>query len=137
MVSRAEEFVARRRKAVAAPARRGTADVAQVAPIVRGACSEKDKTIEGAWRRLMLEFRATDAVLNFVNAKDLARVSQAGVVTPDHTIRTKNWPLVLPPPDPGKTCRLRPRRARHGGPIRRALSPLFRAAQCPRRPYQT
>jgi len=50
----------------------------------------------------VLEFRATDAVLNFINAKDLARLSQAGVVTPDHTIRTKNWPLVLPPPDPGK-----------------------------------
>src|SRR6202451_1331984 len=52
MVSRAEDFIARRRKSVAAmaPARRGSADVAQVAPIVRGACSEKDKTIEGAWR---------------------------------------------------------------------------------------
>jgi rhamnose utilization protein RhaD (predicted bifunctional aldolase and dehydrogenase)/NAD(P)-dependent dehydrogenase (short-subunit alcohol dehydrogenase family) len=102
MVSRAEEFIARRRKAATAPARRGTAEVAQVAPIVRGACSEKDKTIEGAWRRLVLEFRATDAVLNFIGSKDLARTSQAGVVTPDHTIRTKNWPLVLPPPDPGK-----------------------------------
>jgi rhamnose utilization protein RhaD (predicted bifunctional aldolase and dehydrogenase)/NAD(P)-dependent dehydrogenase (short-subunit alcohol dehydrogenase family) len=104
MVSRAEDFVARRRKSVAAtaPARRGAADLAQVAPIVRGACSEKDKTIEGAWRRLVLEFRATDAVLNFINARDLARISQAGVVTPDHTIRTKNWPLVLPPPDPAK-----------------------------------
>ena len=102
MVSRAEDFVARRRKPATAPARRGTAEVAQIAPIVRGACSEKDKTIEGAWRRLVLEFRATDAVLNFINAKDLARLSQAGVVTPDHTIRTKNWPLVLPPPDPGK-----------------------------------
>jgi rhamnose utilization protein RhaD (predicted bifunctional aldolase and dehydrogenase)/NAD(P)-dependent dehydrogenase (short-subunit alcohol dehydrogenase family) len=104
MVSRAEEFVARRRKSVAAtaPARRGSADVALIAPIVRSACSEKDKTTEGAWRRLVLEFRATDAVLNFINAKDLARTSQAGVVTPDHTIRTKNWPLLLPPPDPGK-----------------------------------
>src|SRR5580700_5943111 len=104
MVSRAEDFVARRRKSVAVtvPARRGSADVAQIAPIVRGACSEKDKTIEGAWRRLVLEFRATDTVLNFVNAKDLARLSQAGVVTPDHTIRTKNWPLVLPSPDCGK-----------------------------------
>jgi rhamnose utilization protein RhaD (predicted bifunctional aldolase and dehydrogenase)/NAD(P)-dependent dehydrogenase (short-subunit alcohol dehydrogenase family) len=102
MVSRAEDFVARCRKSVAAPARRGSADVALIAPIVRGACSEKDKAIEGAWRRLVLEFRATEAVLNFINAKDLARSSQTGVVTPDHTIRTKNWPLVLPPPDPGK-----------------------------------
>src|SRR5207245_1141683 len=28
--------------------------------------------------------------------------SQAGVVTPDHTIRTKNWPLVVPAPEGGK-----------------------------------
>jgi NAD(P)-dependent dehydrogenase (short-subunit alcohol dehydrogenase family) len=102
MVSRAEDFIARRRKSVAAPARRGPADVAQIAPIVRGACSEKDKAVEGAWRRLILEFRATDAILNFMASKDLARTSQSGVVTPDHTIRTKNWPLVLPPADPGK-----------------------------------
>jgi rhamnose utilization protein RhaD (predicted bifunctional aldolase and dehydrogenase)/NAD(P)-dependent dehydrogenase (short-subunit alcohol dehydrogenase family) len=104
MVSRAEDFVARRRKsgAAAAPARRGTAEVAQVAPIVRGACSEKDASVEGAWRRLVLEFRTNDAVLSFLAAKDLARTSQSGVVTPDHTIRTKNWPLVLPPADPTK-----------------------------------
>jgi rhamnose utilization protein RhaD (predicted bifunctional aldolase and dehydrogenase)/NAD(P)-dependent dehydrogenase (short-subunit alcohol dehydrogenase family) len=104
MVTLAETFIARHRKpvAVAAPAQRKHADVAQIAPIVRGACSEKDKKIEGAWHRLIVEFRATDAVLGFVNGKDLTRLSQAGVVTPDHTIRTKNWPLVLPPPEPGK-----------------------------------
>ena len=38
----------------------------QVAPIVRGACSEKDDTAEGAWRRLVLEFRGSDAVLTFL-----------------------------------------------------------------------
>ena len=69
---------------------------------MRGACSEKDEKIEGAWRRLVLDFRCGDGVLGFVNGKDLSRLSQAGVVTPDHTIRTKNWPLVLPAPQPGK-----------------------------------
>jgi rhamnose utilization protein RhaD (predicted bifunctional aldolase and dehydrogenase)/NAD(P)-dependent dehydrogenase (short-subunit alcohol dehydrogenase family) len=102
MVSRAEEFIARRRKSVATAARRGAADVASIAPIVRGACSEKDNVVEGAWRRLIVEFRATDAILNFIAAKDLARTSQSGVITPDHTIRTKNWPLVLPPADPAR-----------------------------------
>jgi NAD(P)-dependent dehydrogenase (short-subunit alcohol dehydrogenase family) len=29
-------------------------------------------------------------------------LSEGGVVTPDHTIRTKNWPLVLPNPDAGR-----------------------------------
>jgi NAD(P)-dependent dehydrogenase (short-subunit alcohol dehydrogenase family) len=33
-----------------------------------------------------------------VNGKDVDRYSQVGVVTPDHTIRTKNWPLLVPAP---------------------------------------
>jgi rhamnose utilization protein RhaD (predicted bifunctional aldolase and dehydrogenase)/NAD(P)-dependent dehydrogenase (short-subunit alcohol dehydrogenase family) len=104
MVTLAENFVASRRTPgpIAASAPRKHAELAEIAPIVRGVCSEKDKKLEGAWRRLILEFRATDAVLNFVNSRDLARISQLGVVTPDHTIRTKNWPLVLPSAEPGK-----------------------------------
>jgi rhamnose utilization protein RhaD (predicted bifunctional aldolase and dehydrogenase)/NAD(P)-dependent dehydrogenase (short-subunit alcohol dehydrogenase family) len=104
MVSLAEDFIARRRKSVVAatPVPHRHADVAQVAPIVRGACSESDKKAEGAWRRLILEFRATGTILNFVDGADLARLGQAGVVTPDHTIRTKNWPLILPPAAPAK-----------------------------------
>jgi len=102
MVSLAEAHIARNRKSVTAAAPRADASVAQIAPLVRGACSEKDGKIEGAWRRLVLEFRGGDAVLNFLDAKDLDRLSQAGVATPDHTIRTKNWPLVLPAPGAGK-----------------------------------
>ena len=98
MVTLAETFMARSRTSVAAPAQtpRRHAAVAAIAPILRGACSQKDDAIEGAWRRLVLEFRASDAVLDFVDRKDLPRLSESGVITPDHTIRTKNWPLVLP-----------------------------------------
>ena len=102
MVSLAEEFIERHKKAVAAILPREAAALPEIAPIVRGACAEKDEKIEGAWRRLVLDFRCSDGVLGFVNGKDLSRLSQAGVVTPDHTIRTKNWPLVLPAPQPGK-----------------------------------
>ena len=102
MVSLAEDFIARNRKSVVVTPSRGSAAVAAVAPIVRGACSGKDDAIEGAWRRLVLEFRGGDAVLNFLGTKDLARLAEAGVITPDHTIRTKNWPLLLPAPAPGK-----------------------------------
>ena len=104
MVSLAEDFIARNRKAAAirAPALSDLALVAAVAPIVRGACSRKDAHIEGAWHRLVLEFRSGDAVINFLKNKDLRRLSESGVITPDHTIRTKNWPLVLPPPEAGK-----------------------------------
>jgi rhamnose utilization protein RhaD (predicted bifunctional aldolase and dehydrogenase)/NAD(P)-dependent dehydrogenase (short-subunit alcohol dehydrogenase family) len=102
MVSLAEDFIARNRKSVAVTARRRAGALAEIAPIVRGACSEKDDAVEGAWRRLVLEFRGNDAVLNFLGSNELDRLSEAGVITPDHTIRTKNWPLVLPMPEPGK-----------------------------------
>jgi rhamnose utilization protein RhaD (predicted bifunctional aldolase and dehydrogenase)/NAD(P)-dependent dehydrogenase (short-subunit alcohol dehydrogenase family) len=72
-----------------------------IAPLVRGACSFKDGHIEGAWRRLILDFRTNDAILNFVNGKDVARYSQEGVITPDTTIRIKNTPLLLPAPAKG------------------------------------
>ena len=58
MVSRAEEFLARGRKtlpAAALPAR--IAPLAEVAPILRGACSLADDRVEGAFRRLVLDFR--------------------------------------------------------------------------------
>jgi len=50
---------------------------------------------------MILDFRTSPAILNYVNGRDLARYSQIGVVTPDHTIRTKNWPLIVPAPDAG------------------------------------
>jgi rhamnose utilization protein RhaD (predicted bifunctional aldolase and dehydrogenase)/NAD(P)-dependent dehydrogenase (short-subunit alcohol dehydrogenase family) len=104
MVSLAEARIQRGRRAVFATAQlpQKLAPLAQVAPVLRGACSLKDVKVEGAWRRLILEFRANQAILDFVNGAELARYSQAGVVTPDHTIRTKNWPLVVAAPADGK-----------------------------------
>ena len=102
MVSRAEDFIARNRKTFAlATLARDIAAAKVVAPIVRGACSLKDEQIEGAWRRLVLEFRTNGAMLDFF-ATSLPRVKDEGVATPDHTIRTKSWPLVLPYPEVGK-----------------------------------
>jgi rhamnulose-1-phosphate aldolase/alcohol dehydrogenase len=74
----------------------GILPLAEVAPIVRGACALK--VTSGAHRRLVLEFRKSDLIRNFVNGADVKRYAAAGVVTPDHTIRTKNWPLVLEAP---------------------------------------
>ncbi|HEV3372010.1 MAG TPA: bifunctional aldolase/short-chain dehydrogenase [Xanthobacteraceae bacterium] len=104
LVTRAEERLTRNRSAVFETAHlsQATAPLALVAPVLRGACSAKDERGEGAWRRLILEFRATPDILNFVNGAELARYGQAGVVTPDHTIRTKNWPLLLRAPEDGK-----------------------------------
>jgi len=104
MVTLAEERLRRSRKAVFASARmpQQIAGSVDVAPIVRGVCALKDETVEGAWKRFILEFRGGDTILNFVNGAELARYALAGVVTPDHTIRTKNWPLIAPAPEAGK-----------------------------------
>ncbi|MGH6770356.1 MAG: bifunctional aldolase/short-chain dehydrogenase [Xanthobacteraceae bacterium] len=104
LVTRAEERLARNRKAVFVTAQLPQAIAARagVAPVVRGACSLKDNAKQGDWRRLVLDFRATPAVLDFVNGAEIARYSQSGVVTPDHTIRTKNWPLIVPASADGK-----------------------------------
>jgi rhamnose utilization protein RhaD (predicted bifunctional aldolase and dehydrogenase)/NAD(P)-dependent dehydrogenase (short-subunit alcohol dehydrogenase family) len=105
MVSLAEAALRRGRRAVFATAQlpQAVMPLAAIAPIVRGACSLPDDKVEGAFRRLILDFRAGDAILNFVNGAEVTRYATAGVVTPDHTIRTKNWPLVVPAPE-GKTA---------------------------------
>ncbi len=103
MVARAEDRLARNRKAVFVSAQlpQRLAPLAEVAPLLRGAASEPEKA-EGAWRRLILDFRVSSSIRNFVDGAALARYSQAGVVTPDHTIRTKNWPLLVPAPAEGR-----------------------------------
>jgi rhamnose utilization protein RhaD (predicted bifunctional aldolase and dehydrogenase)/NAD(P)-dependent dehydrogenase (short-subunit alcohol dehydrogenase family) len=102
-VTLAEERLQRGRKVlVVAKLPAQIANSTAVAPIIRGACALKDDKIEGAWTRMILDFRTNDTILNFVNGAELARYSQAGVVTPDHTIRTKNWPLIVPAPQAGK-----------------------------------
>src|SRR2546423_289541 len=108
-VTLAEERLKRQRKAVFGSAQmpQQIANSTDIAAIIRGACAVKDEMIEGAWKRFILEFRANDAILNFINGAELARYSQAGVVTPDHTIRTKNWPLILPAPEAGKLDKVR------------------------------
>jgi rhamnose utilization protein RhaD (predicted bifunctional aldolase and dehydrogenase)/NAD(P)-dependent dehydrogenase (short-subunit alcohol dehydrogenase family) len=101
MVTRAEERLSRKRKAVFVTAQmpQQIARNAAVAPILRGAVAIKDSKTDGAWKRFIADFRSSPDILNFVNGRDIARYSQAGVVTPDHTIRTKNWPMIVPAPN--------------------------------------
>src|SRR5664280_2502028 len=103
-VTRAENRLKKNRKAVFAGAKlpQRIAPALEVAPILRGACTLRDAGGEGAHRRPILEFRVSDAILNFVNGKDVARYACAGVVTPDHVIRSKPWPLIVPAPQVGK-----------------------------------
>ena len=151
LVTLAEGRLQRNRTAVFVTAQlpQAIAPLTVVAPILRGACSRKDARIEGAWRRLILDFRTGPDIMNFVGGADIARYSQAGVVTPDHTIRTKNWPLVVAAPENGKADDFKHaahaavkafveryddyftrQNARVGG-IKKALDPLPRVALVP------
>ena len=76
------------------------AEAAEIAPIIRGACAIKRDNAEPV--RFIAELRTGPEILAYVNAEEVHSHSQRGVVTPDHIIRTKNKPLLVPPPEAGK-----------------------------------
>lgn len=99
LVTLAEERLSQNRK----PARQAQlpanlAPLSQIAPILRGAVALQKNPTTGTAKRQILDFRVSPAILAYVNGAELSRYSQQGVVTPDHTIRTKNWPLLVPAP---------------------------------------
>ena len=78
------------------------ATVAEIAPIVRGAVALPPDKPGAEPTRFVMSFRTGPEILAYVNGAELGDYSQRGVVTPDHIIRTKNVPLVLPPPASGE-----------------------------------
>jgi len=76
------------------------APVAEVAPILRGLAA-LDRA-NGEPLRWVLDFRTGPGILEFVNGQDVDRYSQQGTATPDHVIRTKQKPLITPPPEAGR-----------------------------------
>jgi rhamnulose-1-phosphate aldolase/alcohol dehydrogenase len=102
-VTLAEERLKRQRKAlVPAALPKELAKLPQIAPVLRGAVAIEKDTMAGTAKRQILDFRTNEKILAYVNGKDVARYAQVGVVTPDHTIRTKNWPLLVPAPEAAK-----------------------------------
>ncbi len=78
------------------------AAAADIAPILRGLAAQPIDAPDGVWKRWVSTFRTSPAILAFVNGEDVQRYAQQGTVTPDHVIRTKPKPLLLPAPEPGK-----------------------------------
>lgn len=103
-VSRAEAHLAKCRRSVFAGAvlPKAVAAAADIAPIIRGACAVKHAAGDAEPERFLLEFRSGPDILNYVNGAELAQYSQRGVVTPDHVIRTKALPLLVPAPEADK-----------------------------------
>ena len=65
--------------------------LADVAPVLRGTLAAR--------RPGVLDFRTSDAILDYLAGQDLGRYANVGPVTPDHVIRTKPRPLILDPAD--------------------------------------
>lgn len=61
---------------------------AALAPVLRGFCSSQTKMIG--------HFTDDDRALEFINSNDLDRLAPLGTSCPDHFLRTKISPLVLP-----------------------------------------
>jgi len=102
-VTLAEERLAKNRKPLTpASLPKNIARLSDIAPILRGAVAIERNAMAGTVKRQILCFRTSPTILAYVNGAELARYSQQGVVTPDHTIRTKNWPLIVPAPDAHK-----------------------------------
>jgi rhamnose utilization protein RhaD (predicted bifunctional aldolase and dehydrogenase)/NAD(P)-dependent dehydrogenase (short-subunit alcohol dehydrogenase family) len=91
-VEMAEAFIRKKRPAKTRAAPRedsgGAGPYRDLGPILRGRLGEGE-------RRHLLCLRQGAAVREFVDRPDLKDLSQRGVVTPDHVIRTKRLPLLL------------------------------------------
>jgi NAD(P)-dependent dehydrogenase (short-subunit alcohol dehydrogenase family) len=100
-VSMAEDYVAKygkpAPKAAAAAATLARPD--EIAPILRGAVAF-DRG-EGRYDRFVVDFRTSERIRDFLAYRDIERLAQTGVSTPDLVIRIKNKPILLDTPDGG------------------------------------
>jgi rhamnulose-1-phosphate aldolase/alcohol dehydrogenase len=70
------------------PAEQRQTQAALLAPVLRGLCSSD--------RHMVGHFTDDERVLEFINSTDLDRLAPMGTSCPDHFLRTKISPLVLP-----------------------------------------
>lgn len=94
-VSRAEAFIADKLQENPTPTSPNCErpDLDLVMPLLRGALSFVDDT--GYKRTFHLHLRTSDAIQNSINMPNAETLMVSGVLTPDHVIRTKNYPLYL------------------------------------------
>lgn len=97
LVTRAEAFIATRfTPCEAARKAHGGQNAAEVLPVLRGILAGG---ADGRWpSHWILDRRATPEIMRLVEDPRLAEWAGRGVATPDHVIRTKRHPLVLPRP---------------------------------------
>lgn len=96
MVDRAERTIeqAGRSRATKTSQRKAATSASAFLPELRGALTES--LDYNGWRRVVLDWRRGPETLTYVGRPDLAEISQSGPATPDHVLRIKPWPLILP-----------------------------------------
>ncbi len=74
-----------------------SAKASEILPMLRGIIGDSNADFTGNRDQAMpvMELRNGDDVQAFFKRRDLASLSRRGVATPDHIIRTKNYPLHL------------------------------------------
>ncbi len=98
LVTLVESYLAKGKKQVfqGASFNHGNLGHSDLGPLIRGAFRMKDKLSFDGNSRFILEFRTSDIILNHAALATESGDREPWIVTPDHTIRTKNWPLLLP-----------------------------------------
>lgn len=92
LVSRAESRISQTWVGPRRPVGGTDSDASRLAVKLRGALSRR--------RHMIVRCDTTPRVRAFVDRRDLNAISQQGPATPDHVLRTKRLPLVLPSNDP-------------------------------------
>ena len=98
VIEKASEFIAKKieekgsvfggQKIESLPQEKRLDKAAHLMPILRGLCSSEN--------RMIGHFSDSDVVMDFINSNDLERLAPLGTSCPDHFLRTKIQPLVLP-----------------------------------------
>jgi rhamnose utilization protein RhaD (predicted bifunctional aldolase and dehydrogenase)/NAD(P)-dependent dehydrogenase (short-subunit alcohol dehydrogenase family) len=97
LVTAAEDYIAGRAPdlgpvAVARAAEGDAPAAADLLPQLRGLLHR----VAGAPQHWVLDLRWSDDIARVLSAADVADLLSRGVSTPDHVIRTKGWPVLLP-----------------------------------------
>ena len=68
-----------------------------IAPLLRGLLARPAESPDCEPKRFVLAFRGGEHIRRFVDGAEVSRYGLAGTVTPDHSLRIKSWPVLLPP----------------------------------------
>jgi len=83
-------------KLISLPKEERLKQAAALAPVLRGLCSRGGSISPLEVGGMIGHFTDDDRVLQFINSNDLGRLAPLGTSCPDHFLRTKISPLVLP-----------------------------------------